>query len=420
MKLKKKTVMLVSFTLGLLLVGTTALADITNKDGYAQLKDGLKVTAESCSSKLESFTMESSMVLKNNGQVLSSENSIDKYDKIRNARESIVDRQDFYNNAYNYYSYRDKTTDINYSSNSNDTYTVVEYVDGRDGNPAEFNNPFAEKEAADVERIIDALVGNLRDQVIVKENPDGSKELSGSLSEVQIPALVNAIVSLQVKQEFRGGTVNGQAKTPELAEDIFVKSISGTASINQDGLMESILGSAVLCGKDSQGNSHELTLDVMMKLKDINATVVTKPDLTGKKVVKETGRKYSPTLEINNPEKFIGPYKNDIIIEKDGKFVKIGERHLTITGVSATSVSGSYQEEYKPGFEQYATDQKDFTFEANISDSKRDGDFTAQTASGTTITGNIYLDEYSAKVNFWFNNSSPGSTFDTSFSPILE
>ena len=38
MKFKKKTVMLVSFALGTLLVATTALADIANKSGYDQFE----------------------------------------------------------------------------------------------------------------------------------------------------------------------------------------------------------------------------------------------------------------------------------------------------------------------------------------------------------------------------------------------
>ena len=63
MKLKKKTAMLVSFALGTLLFGTTALADLANKSGYDQLKDALKVTAENASEKLNSFTLDVSFAL---------------------------------------------------------------------------------------------------------------------------------------------------------------------------------------------------------------------------------------------------------------------------------------------------------------------------------------------------------------------
>ena len=61
-----------------------------------------------------------------------------------------------------------------------------------------------------MEKIADALVGNLKDAVVVTENSDGSKTLSGSLSESQIPALINAVVSLQSKSEFGNGYNNDE------------------------------------------------------------------------------------------------------------------------------------------------------------------------------------------------------------------
>ncbi|MDD4347367.1 MAG: hypothetical protein PHZ11_10940, partial [Desulfitobacteriaceae bacterium] len=76
MKFKKRTVMLVTFTLGTLLLATTALADIANKNGYDQLKDTLKVTAEQCSETFDSFTMDISMVMKDNGKTFLTSNEI--------------------------------------------------------------------------------------------------------------------------------------------------------------------------------------------------------------------------------------------------------------------------------------------------------------------------------------------------------
>src|SRR5665648_1192041 len=89
MKFKKKTAMLVSFTLGTLLVATTALADIANKSGYDQLKDALKVTAQQSSEKFDSYTMDFSMVMKDNGKAVTSQNSIQKYDRSKSATENL-------------------------------------------------------------------------------------------------------------------------------------------------------------------------------------------------------------------------------------------------------------------------------------------------------------------------------------------
>jgi hypothetical protein len=65
----------------------------------------------------------------------------------------------------------DKTTDI--SKGNDGTYYVTEYGQERDFSAV--SNPFKEKEANDIERIADALVGSLKDHVVVKENTDGVK-----------------------------------------------------------------------------------------------------------------------------------------------------------------------------------------------------------------------------------------------------
>jgi len=417
-KLKKRTTLLVSFTVGALLLATTALADIANKDGYEQLKDSLKSTAASCSSQLDSFTMETSMVFKDNGKVVLSDNEVNKYDMVNGAAERSSSHESAYSDSYSSYSYNDKTTDIysNTSSSTAETWNVVEYSSERE-NPTRFQNPFEVEEAGDVERIADALVGSLRDQVFVKENADGSRDLSGTLTEVQIPALVNAVASLQIKQQFNGQRHGAYEQAPQLTQDIFIKEISGSAVINKDGLMESILGTAILSGKDSEGTMHEFTAEVLISLKDIDATVVSKPDLTGKNVIVEEGKQVSSGPEIANPEKFIGDYKNDIIIEKDGKFVKIGERLLVIAHLDQSSIAGNYKEVYEPGFEQYASGTE-FTFEASFNNDPRSSEFSYTTASGSKGTGNIFLDDYTAKVNFYLNSSS--RPFDGNFSPIFE
>ncbi|NLM21249.1 MAG: hypothetical protein GX207_05820 [Peptococcaceae bacterium] len=423
MKLKNKPVLLIVFTLGALLFATSALADIAHKDGYEQLKDGIKLTAASCSSQLDSFTMEMNFALKQNGQLLSADSETKKYDKIRQAVESISSQENPYSEPTpSYYYYSDPTTDIRYYPHRDDTYYVTEYNKSRD-NPATFDNPFEEEVAVDVERIFDALIGSLRDHVVVTENADGSKEFSGSLSEVQIPALINALVSLEMKQQFRGQPYGQGGQMPDLAQDVYVKEINGSALINADGLLERILGTAVISGQDNQGITHELTVDILLELKDINNTTVVKPDLSGKNVVTEQGQTGSDKWDIANPQKFIGLYKNDIIIEEEGKFVKIGERHLEIVHIDQSSIAGRYEEHYKPGYERYADHKLDFTFEAKLENNHRDAQFTYTSSSGTKGNGSIYLDDYAAKINFWLNDlpfTSGTEKYDSVFNPVLD
>lgn len=417
MKIKKKTAMLVSFTLGSLIFATTALADIANKSGYDQLKDTLKITADSASNKLDSFTLDFSSVIKDNDKILTSDNEVQKHDRSKKAEEYLSTRESIEAGKFNSTTYSDPTTMI--QQNDKDlTYYVTEFTEPR--KIETFNNPFDENQASDVEKIADAVVGSLKDQVMVKENQDGTKDFSGSLSEVQIPTLVNAVASYQLKQQFNGRNQG----MPHLTQDIYVKDVKGSAHVNKEGLLENMLGTVNISGKDEQGNVHEITLEILFKLSGINSTVVTKPDLNGQKVIKNITKTQTDRPQITNPAKFIGKFKNDIIIEKDGKFVKTGERILEITQMNQSHVSGKYYEEYKPSYEQDAQNKRDYSFEANFnSDKTQDplgAHFEITGENGTKIQGDIHFDDHYGKVYLNLNRYSGNQNYDGTFSPDFE
>ncbi|MHB8125002.1 MAG: hypothetical protein ACYDEJ_05040 [Desulfitobacteriaceae bacterium] len=416
MKIKKKTAMLASFALGTLLFATTALADIVTKSGYDQLKDAFKVTAENFSDKLNSFTLDVSFVVKDNGKTLQFNNEIQKYDRGQSARESISNRESINGDKYSSYYYVDTKSTIRYSEHEQ-TYYVTEFAQERKVEGL-FTNPFKENRAEDLEKIADALVGSLKDHVVVTENPDGSKLLSGSLTEVQIPPLVNAVASFQSKGMFNGNHQSDQM--PHLIQDIFVKEVNGSALLNKDGIMESILGTVVITGKDEQGQVHNLSIEVLGKLLGINSTTVAKPDLTGEKIVKEK-QETTYGSEITNPQKFVGKFKNDILIEKDGKYVKIGERIIDIAHIDKEAVAGRYHEEYKQGFEEYAANKRDFSFDARCNRDRdpRNAEFDYANESGVKTRGNIYFDERLGKLFFNLDNRDTLG-FDSTFSPAFE
>lgn len=412
MKFKKKTAMLISFALGTTMFATTALAEVVSKNGYDQLKDSLKYTAENCTTKLSNYTMEVSFVVKDNGNTIFSESSVNKYDVSKQAMENTNSR--FENSTKSeYYYYADKNCNINKDGKQN-IYFITEYTSPREVHS--FTNPFKEKQAGDVERIADALVGNLRDSVVVTQNTDGSKQLSGSLSESQIPALVNAVVSLQSKNAFGNNSNNNNM--PKITKDIFVKEVKGNMLVNKDGLIQSVLGTGVISGKDDNGTEHSLTFELLGKLSNVNSTTVNKPDLSNKKVEKNLEQDYS---KLSNPEKYIGKYKTDILIEKDGKFQKIGERFIDITEVTSSGISGRYYEEHTKGYEDYETNKKDFKFEAKFEkDNATYGSFSSTSSSSDAIKGHISIEQHSAKIYFNMDEGRRGSLiFDDQFSRVF-
>lgn len=414
MKFNKKTTTIISFALGTIMFTTTAIAQVVSKSGYDQLKDSLKYTAENCTTVLSSYTIDTSFVMKDNSTVILSDTSLNKVDTINQAKETESTNVEGSAKRENYY-YSDRNGSISKSDDQN-VYYVSEYTSPREIIAS--SNPFKEKEAGDVEKIADALVGNLKDAVVVTENSDGTKTLSGSLSETQIPALINAIVSLQSKREF-GYRANNEGDVPRITNDVFVKEIKGNMVTTKEGFIQSVLGTGMISGKDENGKEHNLTFELLVKITDINSTKVSKPDLSGKKIEKNIERDYS---KLTNPEKYLGKYKTNIIIDKGGKFEKIGERFIDVTAVDSTGISGRYYEEYKNGYEEYSSSKKDFNFQANFEkENQFNAAFNAQSPSNSAFKGNISIDQSTAKIYFYMDEARGGNIlFDNEYSKIFD
>ena len=409
---KKKTKVIISLALGTIMFTTTAIAQVVSKSGYDQLKDSVKYTAENCTTRLSSYTLDTSFIVKDNGTIIFSENSINKTDVSNGITENVSTRVEGSSKRESY-NYSDKNGSVNKDSEQ-DIYYVSEYTSPRE--IVTTTNPFKEKGAADVEKIADAIVGSLKDAVVVTENSDGSKTLSGSLSESQIPALINAVVSLQTKSEF-GYRSDNESSMPKITSDVFVKEIKGNMLTTKEGLIQSVLGSGVISGKDESGKEHSLTFELLAKVTNVNSSKVSKPDLSGKKVEKNVEIDYR---KLSNPEKYIGKYKNDILIEKEGKFEKIGERFIDVTTVNENGISGSHHEEYVKGYEEYASNKKDFKFDVKFEKDRFDGDFNVTSASNNTIKGHISIDQGSAKLYLDINGSgSRNVIFDGQYSKVF-
>lgn len=415
MRLSKKTAMIISFVIGTVMFTTTAIAQVATKSGYDQLKDSVKYTAENCATKLSSYTMDTSMILKDNNTVIYSENSLNKMDVKNGASETVSNglRDTVKTEKYNYY---DKKGSL-YKNNEMNVYYETEFTIPRENNA--FSNPFKEEGATDMEKIADALVGNLKDAVVVTENTDGTKTLSGSLSESQIPALIDAVVSYYAKSQFGNNynNPNNESSMPKITKDVFVSEVKGNMTTNKEGFIQSVLGSGVISGKDESGTEHKLTFEMLVKITNVNSTKVSKPDLTGKKVEKSVEQDYS---KLSNPEKYIGKYKTDILIEKEGKFVKIGEKFVDVTAIDDKGISGRHYEEYAKGYEEYATNIKDFKFDGKFEKDQFNANFKVEGSSKNNIQGNISINIGSAKIYFNTGENTRGNMmYDDQYSKIF-
>ncbi|RUT35835.1 hypothetical protein EJP77_02135 [Paenibacillus zeisoli] len=382
MKLSKKGITALSFTLGACLFVSTAFADTLLGSGYDQLKGSAKNTASQMEKGLDSYTIEALYALKDNGQTLYEESNTNKFDAQKQASENTSVTQVSSGNTTTNYSYTDQKHSI-WKNGTDDKYYVTEFPEDEVRGKM-FASPFNAKGAPEIEKIVDALVGNLKDYVQAEERADGGRVYSGSLSEAQVPAVVNAVSSFGIKQMINEqGRMQRDAKMPEIESDIFVKKVVGTAAENKSGLLENVTGEVILSGKDKNGTQHDLTLNIVLKLSNIGNTKITMPDLTGANVenVTDSGGFSS---------KFVGKYKNNIITEKDGKFIKIGERNLEITSMDKDKVTGKYHETVKPGFEAEYGDKYNFTFEYNPKRSNSMSTFTYTNSKGEQENGQLY------------------------------
>ena len=447
MKLKNKKWVTLSVLVGIALLATTALADNISKSPYDQLKDAVKYTSSAMAgAEIENYTAVTRFSLKDNNILLMEKISENKTSMggmenesseiTSTASGSILTSYSF-NNADKNIWY-DRYSDIYYVTENQhyeDKFSYREEINYNGG-----NDPLAEEHIDDLERIFDALVGNLKNYVTVVKNDDGTLEFSGSLSDAQIPAVINAIASFLTKQFLNstGGyddryyveepyAIDGMEKSepavyneesekinfPKLDGDVFIKSISGRAKTDSDGMITSVYADIVLSGKDEDNTAHEVNFEIEMNVTDINTTEITEPDLTGKNVqINEFGRE-EPKEKLT--AKFEGTYKNDIITTIDDKFVKIGERVVVIEQIDETGVSGSYFEEYLEGYEDKTPVSFDFNGENYDPYSVI---ITYTDSDGKTFSGNIYFDYNSASLQFY--TDSGYDKFNSGFTRVFD
>jgi len=344
MKLKKTTIPVVAFAVGACVFVSTAFADMTLGTGYDRMKDSIKATASQLETELDNYTLEAQITMKSGDVVLFQQSVVNKVDATKAATEGTETSQFGDEPVRTTYTYSDKERTIR-KYDGDETYYISDGPHNGDF-PLEngrFQNPFKTRGAAEFERIVDAFVGNLKDQVQVEETAEGDVLYSGSLSEAQVPAVVNAVASFGVMQIIdEQGRSADEPPLPELASDVYVKSVTGEAIENEDGWLEQASGEVTLVGRDAGGNVHDLKASVLVRVTDAGTTTVKAPDLTGA-VVEKMGR-------IGIDEKYVGTYRNDIVVEKDGEFRKIGERTLVIASADGDRVKGTYSEQVNPEF----------------------------------------------------------------------
>lgn len=356
MHINKRSTAFIAIALGAVILTTSAFADFMLGSGYHSLKSAAKTTMAKLSDEVDNFSVDTAVTIKVDDEVFIENSSSIKYDNVNNASETnSVNIEKGKRDEYYYYSDSEKSISKNADS---DSYHVWNNRFDNDEEYEIFENPFDEEEVADAEKILDAFVGSLKDVIQVDEAGD-KKMYTGYLSDIQIPALINAVSSYGLKYAIIDERSAKVLKVPRPKENIYVKEVSGKAIENSDGIIENIIGSASITATDEKGVEHIYSIELYAEIKDINSTTVMEPDLTGQNVDYSTNNG-----GFSFDEKYVGVYKNNIIEIEGSTFVKQGERFFEITSVDSDAITGRYYEEYKDG---YSPDEvKAFAFSSEL------------------------------------------------------
>ena len=448
-KTGKRTLSIVAIILGISLFTGAAFADLVLGSGYTQLKQSVKTTAEELVT-LPNVTGRISASIALDGQVVEAHESIvflalDQNLQMTYERSKQSDYS-YSEQGLDYYSLVNFATQetlrwsevpegmVNHSASQN-VYTL--YQDGYSGYDAHIlsENPFDYPIAADMEKVMDALVGNLSNLVMVSSHDEG-KEFTGTLGEAQIPVLVQALSSYVFKEmsgaylpemeaQDYGTSYNPEAYNSGLLpfyDNIAIETVRGNAITDSADRIRVLTFDVTIGGTDRQGMKHSLELALEMNLDDIGTTLLQWPDISTMNV--EIVHRDTTMDSQIMPAREVGRYVGDIILDTGDAYIKIGERQLEILEANAAYVQARYQEVYLPEYEElnpHKVGALDITtpnnlayYNENPTDSpepeysalryKEWGAFEALDSYGVTRSGMLDLWTGGSEMYIYFNN----------------
>jgi len=173
-------------------------------------------------------------------------------------------------------------------SSASEVYNVRENNNKNLNKKDENMNPEVVKS---METVADILVGNMKNNVAVTPNADGTKKIDVNLSQNQIIPLVNAVTSMVLTagknapmHSEKAGNLDVKNMLPQLVDGITVTSVNVTGDINKNNIINNQVANIVVTGKDAAGAPHVVTINVNLNLSNINSTTPSAIDTTGKQV----------------------------------------------------------------------------------------------------------------------------------------
>jgi hypothetical protein len=273
-----------SLTVGGSLLLATSLVNASGLSGYQALKTAIQDTKS-----LKNKTADIRVSVSDNGNSLINVSAIAKLALDSNAMSSKV-TVTAGTNSQTFDCFSNDGKNIMKNSNS-DQYLVSENKTQGVKKFKATANPMVEKSMGIV---MDALVGNMKENVTTTENADGTKTIAVNLNEDQVTPLFDALTQMAFvgASNFEGTNHNTGEKTsfnikniiPQLKSDIKIEGVTSIGNVNKDDIITKDTAKIMVVGKDAKGVQHEIALNVDLDLSNINSTTPDNVDLTGKQI----------------------------------------------------------------------------------------------------------------------------------------
>lgn len=281
--------------LGCILLVATAFAGTPETAGYDALKTAMKNMGD-----IRSMTADIKVSVSDNGNSLITASGILKSACKEGSGSSFTGTLSASGVEKNFEVYEQNGTSI-LKTSDNEVYYISQ---SRKPDRSEHNEWDREwdrnwTESEDYkggEALLDAFMGNLKNEFVLDSREDGSSTIRLQLTGSKIPAVVNTLTSLAVRDaaEERNHTPHVvshsdlpfmqdlDVELPKLVNQVRMEEINFTVDTDKEGKVTRIAMNTTVSGNDAQGIAHQVALNMSMDLSDVNNTTPDTINLEGK------------------------------------------------------------------------------------------------------------------------------------------
>ncbi len=275
-KQKKHFVTLVCLVVGMLMLTTAVYANYDDAKGYTNYKDSLKYLLF----EADNYTANYSGTIKMDDKEVQTFNGADKREgKNKNHYEKSKDSFTSPAREYEYYTYSQGNKYYGYYPETNEYYQGESFNSGN-GSLMGTNDATTKKAVRFAELLADALVGDLKNNIILESSKDGIKEYSIHVSGNQIPEIVTAGLSLTFTASNSEGYENNV--TNQFGNEPYIENVNMKVALDEKGRLVKNELEASLVGTDKDGKKHTGTMEISVEITDYDSTTVDTFDPTGK------------------------------------------------------------------------------------------------------------------------------------------